>query len=102
MATSPTLGLKMLEGRDFTIEDSDAKQPVAIVNASFAHKYFGNESALGHRVRRFNPANRSRGARSSASCPDTLMQGPFNQQTDSVGFYVPLLGRRAGAAVLHR
>src|SRR6267143_1775548 len=51
-----TLGLKMLEGRDFTIEDSDAKQPVAIVNASFARTYFGGQSALGHQVRRFNPA----------------------------------------------
>src|SRR5207245_10024950 len=31
-----TLGLKILEGRDFSIDDSDAKQPVAIVNTSFA------------------------------------------------------------------
>src|SRR5438874_593051 len=36
-----TLGLKLLEGRDFTIDDNDAKQAVAIVNASFARKYFG-------------------------------------------------------------
>ena len=50
-----TLGLKILEGRDFTIEDSDAKQPVAIVNASFARKYYGNESPLGRRIRIFNP-----------------------------------------------
>ena len=28
------------------------------------------------------------------------MQGPFNPQTDSVGFYVPLLGA-ASAAILH-
>ena len=27
-----TLGLKILEGRDFTIDDADTKQPVAIVN----------------------------------------------------------------------
>src|SRR2546421_9362530 len=46
-----TLGLKMLEGRDLTIDDSDAKQPVAIVNASFARKYFGQESPLGRRIR---------------------------------------------------
>ncbi len=26
--------------------------------------------------------------------PDTLMQGPFNQQTDTAGFYMPLLGAR--------
>ena len=50
------LGLKVLEGRDFTIEDNDEKQPVAIVNASFAHKYFGRESAIGRRVRIFDPA----------------------------------------------
>src|SRR5438874_1340046 len=24
--------------------------------------------------------------------PDTLMQGPFDQQTDTAGFYMPLLG----------
>src|SRR5436190_5625034 len=29
-----TLGLKILEGRDFTLDDADTKQPVAIVNAS--------------------------------------------------------------------
>src|SRR5438874_4493213 len=50
-----TLGLKVLEGRDFTIDDSDTKQPVAIVNTSFARKYWGNQSALGHQVRVFNP-----------------------------------------------
>ena len=64
-----TLGLKILEGRDFTIEDNDAKQPVAIVNASFARKYWGTKarSAAGFAssIRR----SRSRGARSSALCP---------------------------------
>src|SRR5438105_10312894 len=39
------LGLKILEGRDFTVDDVDSKQPVAIVNASFARKYWGNQSA---------------------------------------------------------
>ena len=50
-----TLGLKILEGRDFTIDDADTKQQVAIVNASFARKHWGNQSALGHQVRIFNP-----------------------------------------------
>ena len=87
-----TLGLKMLEGRDFTIDDNDAKQPVAIVNASFARKYFGQESALGRRVRLFNPAQPRPWRTIIGVVPDTLMQGPFNQQTDNSGFYVPLLG----------
>ena len=86
------LGLKLREGRDFTIDDSDAKQPVAIVNVSFAQKYWPNESPLGRRVRIYNPAQPQPWRTIVGVVPDTLMQGPFNTQTDSAGFYVPLLG----------
>src|ERR1700736_5258718 len=87
-----TLGLKILEGRDFTVDDADSMQPVAIVNASFARKYWGNQSALGHQVRIFNPGQPAPGRTTVGVVPDTLMQGPFDQQTESVGFYMPLLG----------
>jgi predicted permease len=87
-----TLGLKILEGRDFTVDDSDSKQPVAIVNASFARKYWGNQSAIGHQVRIFNPGKPQPWRRIVGVVPDTLMQGPFDQQTESAGFYMPLLG----------
>ncbi len=87
-----TLGLKLLEGRDFTIDDTDSKQPVAIVNASFARKYWGNSSALGHQVRIFNPAKEQPWRTIIGVVPDTLMQGPFDQQTENIGFYMPLLG----------
>src|SRR4029077_293139 len=86
-----SLGLKILEGRDFTIEDSDAKQPVAIVNASFARKYFGTQRARGTQVRRFTPAKKEPWRAIVGVAPDMLMQGPFNAERDSVGFYVPLL-----------
>jgi putative ABC transport system permease protein len=87
-----TLGLKILEGRDFTVNDVDSKQPVAIVNASFARKYWGNQSAIGHQVRIFNPGQPQPWRTIVGVVPDTLMQGPFDQQTESVGFYMPLLG----------
>src|SRR5438309_6391730 len=87
-----TLSLKMLEGRDFTIDDSDAKQPVAIVNASFARKHWGNQSAIGHQLRIFNPGQPQPWRTIVGVVPDMLMQGPFDQQTNSVGFYMPLLG----------
>ncbi len=87
-----TLGIKLLEGRDFTIDDNDARQPVAIVNTSFARKYFGHESPLGRRIRNFNPAKPQPWRTVVGVVPDTLMQGPFNQETDSAGFYIPLLG----------
>ena len=87
-----TLGLKILEGRDFTIDDADTKQPVAIVNATFARKNWGNQSALGHQVRIFNPGKPQPWRTIVGVVPDTLMQGPFNQQADSAGFYMPILG----------
>src|SRR5437870_3082282 len=87
-----TLGLKLLEGRDFTIDDNDAKQPVAIVNASFARKYFGHESPLGRRVRIYNPGQPLPWRTIVGVVPDTLMQGPLNQQNDCSGFYMPLIG----------
>jgi predicted permease len=87
-----TLGLKILEGRDFTIDDADTKQPVAIVNASFARKHWGTQSALGHQVRIFNPGQPQPWRTIIGVVPDMLMQGPFDQQDDSAGFYTPLLG----------
>src|SRR5256712_998645 len=86
------LGLKILEGRDFTVDDADSKQPVAIVNASLARKYWGNQSALGHQVRIFNPGKAQPWRTIVGVVPDTLMQGPFDQQTEAAGFYTPLLG----------
>jgi predicted permease len=87
-----TLGLKILEGRDFTIDDTDAKQAVAIVNTSFARKYYGNESPIGRRIRIYNPGQPQPWRTIVGVVPDTLMQGPFDQQTDTAGFYMPLLG----------
>jgi len=87
-----TLGLKILEGRDFTADDVDAKQPVAIVNASFARKYWGRESPIGRRIRIFNPGAPQPWRTIVGVVPDTLMQGPFNQETETAGFYIPLLG----------
>src|SRR5437588_1012361 len=80
-----TLGLKILEGRDFTVDDNDSKQPVAIANASFARKYWGNQSALGHTVRIFNPGKPQPWRTIVGVVPDTLMQGPFDQQTEAAG-----------------
>jgi predicted permease len=87
-----TIGLKILEGRDFTMDDNDERQPVAIVSTGFARKYFGSESPLGKRVRIFNPAQPQPWRTVVGVVPDTLMQGPFNQQTDNSGFYTPILG----------
>ena len=83
---------KLLEGRDFNSDDTDMKQPVAIVNAFFAKKHFGTESAVGRRFRMslnngaaFTPWRTIIGVVS-----DVRMIGPFpNANVDGAGFYVP-------------
>jgi len=85
-------GQRVLEGRLFNDDDMDQKAPVAIVNAAFAKKHFGTESAIGRRLRtvgnngtQFNAWRTIVGVVS-----DVRMLGPFNNpNTDDTGFYVP-------------
>jgi len=44
------LRIPLLEGRDFSEQDVDTGEPVMIVNQTFAHRYFGEHSALGRKV----------------------------------------------------
>jgi len=85
---------KLLEGRDFTSEDNDVREPVAVVNATFAHNFFGNESPLGRRFRPvgnngtvFDPWRRIVGVIS-----DARMLGPFPSKNDNAGYYTPFTG----------
>ena len=93
-------GQKLLEGRTFAADDLDSRQPVAIVNAAFAQKHFGTESALGRRFRTAGRATRSspvRGGRSSAWSRTVRMLGPFNTPgVDETGFYVPFFSNPVG------
>jgi len=94
-------GQKLLEGRTFKEEDLDTRQPVAIVNAAFAKKHFGAESALGRRFRTSTPDGNPQQAgpwRTIVGVVTTVrMLGPFNQPgVDETGFYVPFFASPAG------
>ena len=45
-----TLGIPLLEGRDFSLRDTGKEDTVAIVNRSFVEHYFGNQSAVGKHI----------------------------------------------------
>ena len=45
-----TMGMRILQGRDFTARDTSTSAVVAIVNARFAKKYFGNGPAVGRHI----------------------------------------------------
>jgi predicted permease len=85
-------GQRLLEGRTFDAEDLDQKLPVAVVNAAFARKHFGNESPLGRRFRSVDGNTEKPGPwRTVVGLVSTIrMQGPFNNpNVDDSGFYVP-------------
>jgi ABC-type antimicrobial peptide transport system permease subunit len=93
------LGVRLLEGRDFTTDDADQKLPVAIVNEAFARKHFGDGSPLGLRLRTvanggaaFGPWRTVVGVVASVR-----MTGPFNNPNlDDTGFYVPFFDAAFG------
>jgi putative ABC transport system permease protein len=94
------MGLKVLEGRDFTDNDLDQREPVAIVNATLAKKIGGEGSAIGRRFRTNNQNGTQPGPwrQVIGVVPDVRMQGPFNNNrlTDASGFYVPFFATPFG------
>jgi predicted permease len=92
-------GQKLLEGRTFGVDDLDARQPVAIVNAAFAQKHFGSESALGRRFRTAGLNGQQPGPwRTIVGVVSTVrMLGPFNAPgVDETGYYVPFFSNPVG------
>jgi predicted permease len=95
------LGQKIIDGRAFTDDDLDARLPVAIVNAAFARKHFGNESAIGRRFRTGDGSTPQYGPWRTIVGVVTMvrMQGPFNNpNVDETGFYVPFYSLPFGPA----
>jgi putative ABC transport system permease protein len=85
-------GQRLIEGRAFTDDDLDQRQPVAIVNAAFAARHFGRDSAVGRRFRTVNNGGTQFGPwRTIVGVVSTVrMLGPFNNpNVDETGFYVP-------------
>jgi predicted permease len=92
-------GQKLLEGRTFTADDLDDRQPVAIVNAAFARRHFPGDSAVGRRFRTMAANGRQPGPwRSIVGVVSTVrMLGPFNVPgVDETGFYVPFFANPFG------
>jgi predicted permease len=90
---------KLLEGRPFAVDDLDGRQPVAVVNAAFAARHFGRDSAIGRRFRTVNPNGTQPGPwRTIVGVVSTVrMMGPFNNPgVDETGYYVPFLAAPVG------
>ena len=80
----PTIGLRIVEGRDFAATDVGGGPPVAIVTESFARLIGGRGSAIGHRVE--NMVGRDRVATIVGVVPDVVTSVRW---LDPLAVYVP-------------
>lgn len=88
-----TLGVEVLAGRDFGLRDRADSLPVALVNQSFAARFFEGENPLGQRLRLPDPARPADEEEAPwltvvGVVPDLLASGPQNEEPAAV--YQPL------------
>jgi predicted permease len=93
-----TLGQRFVEGRNFTREELDEARPVAVVNADFARKHFGDKGALGRRFRTGDGSGPYGEWLTIVGVVTTVrMLPPFNNpNVDTTGYYVPFYAQPYG------
>ena len=85
-----TFGVDISRGRGFTTADGADGMQVAIVNASFAERYFPGEDALGRRIRQGRSESVQPWLTIVGIVPDMYLEGVEDQEDDPEGMYVPL------------
>jgi predicted permease len=71
-----TMGIRLLEGRDFTALDGKERATVAIVNRKFAQHFFGDKSAIGKHIGRGLGPNTKLDVEIIGVVEDSLYEGP--------------------------
>ncbi|MEW6990559.1 ABC transporter permease [Colwelliaceae bacterium 6441] len=83
------LGVPLLEGRAFNETDTQESLPVVIVSASFAKRFWPNESAIGKRLKT-EPTNPNSEWRTIVGVSKSLVHSqPFGQEQFRPAIYVP-------------
>ncbi len=88
-----TLGVEILNGRDFNEGDIKGKESVAIINTVFAEKFWPEENPLGKTFimegKGDYAGEQERIHRVVGIVPDLKMDGLVNEDDDGAGFYRP-------------
>ncbi|MEE8521506.1 MAG: ABC transporter permease [Gemmatimonadota bacterium] len=83
-----TFGVRLLRGREFTVQDNADGLQVVIVNQSFANRFFQGEEAIGARLRLGTSETEEPWLTIVGVAPDLHMDGPENEEP--WGIYVPI------------
>jgi predicted permease len=107
-----TMGIRLLEGRDFTPLDAKENPTVAIVNRKFAQHFFGDKSAIGKHIGRGTGPNVKLDIEIIGVVEDSLYEGPregVRRQVfwpswgnNGLAFYVRITDASSGAFNLVR
>ena len=93
-----TMGVALVEGRDFEDGDVGGRPKVAIVNRKFASGLFGNRSPIGRRI----GLDTGRGAQPDTEIvglvEDSLYEGPRQGARRQIFFPFPQMNQSVGAA----
>jgi predicted permease len=90
-----TMGIPILEGRDFDLRDVKDITTAGIVNRRFAQHYFGDKSAVGRRLGRGNAPGTKLDIEIVGVVADTLYEGP--RQGVRQQLFVPNWGKNSVA-----
>jgi predicted permease len=83
------IGASLIEGRDFTSNDRDSTQPIAIVNERFASSYWPGQSAVGKRVRTTDGQTAGRWRVIVGVASNVMNADPLRQQFKPI-LYLPM------------
>lgn len=90
-----TMGIRLVEGRDFRTSDQMQTPRVAIVNRKFADYYFGGKSPVGHYLGRGGPGAVGYDVEIVGMVEDSMYEGPREGIHKQV--FVPHYGKTSAA-----
>ena len=85
-----TFQTRVVRGRAFTRGDRRESQPVAVVNQSFAQRFFPDGDPIGRRIRMGVRDTTAQWLTVVGVVPDMYMEGIGNNGDSPVGFYIPI------------
>lgn len=85
-----TFQARILRGREFTDRDQPGQQMVALVNETFARRFFGAADPIGRQIKKGRADSKEPWLTIVGLVPDMLMQGFGNATESPAGYYIPI------------